>query len=250
MTEPWTREWKEAQLEVLKGAWKDCRRCFLSKRRHNVVFGHGDPDADIIFISEAPGETEDETGIPFEGRAGELLNSLLSAAGIKRSSLFITNIVGCRPPNNREPIKDEKIACAQRLFRTIYIVDPLLVVAVGKVAFETLVKGRSWSIEKERGRMFSDPAPEIRIAGERNGAEIPGVMFPRKNGTLTWPLTYDVVPIYHPAYILRFDNYIEKEERYEVGGYAYQTVDDLKEILARVKRLKKEHEMTRRLLRR
>jgi len=250
MNEPWSREWKIEQLQILYEAWKDCKKCELGKRRRRIVFGEGNPEAEIMLISEAPGEEENKMGRPFIGRAGQLLNSLFRAANIKRDELFITNMVACWPPNNRDPIKAEKEACSERLNRLIYVIDPLLIITAGKVAFESLIKARSRSIEKEHGRLFSSPDPKIRVAGERNGADIPGVLFPKKTGTFKWTLNYDVVPIYHPSYILRTDNYDEKKKTYETGGLAHQTVNDLREAFARVERLKKEHEMTRRLLRR
>jgi DNA polymerase len=243
---PWSAEWKQGELNRLYAQWKDCERCSLHIPRQFVVFGEGNPDADILWVSGAPGEKEDTCGRPFVGKAGGLLNELFEVIGIDRSDLYITSIVACRPPKNREPMKTEKDACLKRLHELIYIVDPLIIVACGKLAFNTLVKGRSWSVEKERGKLFSSPHPLIKTTGEPNGAEIPGRFFPQKGADKkTFTLDYDVVPVYDPAHVLKNDNFDDEKGTFLPGGLAHRTLDDLKALKDRIENIKQEHETTR-----
>lgn len=243
--EKWSPAWKQAQLDRIYREWRDCQRCGLWKEREHVVFGEGNPNADIVWISEAPGEKEDESGRPFQGPAGGLLDYLLEATGIPREDIYLTNILACRPPNNRDPLKPEKDACLPRIYQIVYIVDPLIVVACGKVALTTLAKGRSLSIEKTRGLLFSSPHPEIRVTGENNGMEIPGMIFPRKgDNKRIFTLEYDLVPILHPSYILRKDSYDAKKRTFPKGGLAHKTLDDLRALKERVQRIRAEQERT------
>lgn len=241
--EPWSAEWKQRALEQLYAEWKDCQGCQLCSGRQNVVFGSGNPDADIMFIGEAPGKDEDKEGTPFVGDSGQLLRSLCGAIGLDWDELFITNIVACRPPENRDPLAVEKDSCLPRLHEIMYIVDPLIVVPVGKYALNALAGGRSWGIEKEHGNLFSSPDPTVRVGGEHNGAEIPGRVFPRKGeNKRTYTLEYDLVPIFHPAYILRVDSYDRSTDSFADGGQAHQTLDDLQAVLDRVQQLRTEYE--------
>ena len=240
--ELWSPEWKQERLAALYEEWKDCQRCQLCSGRKNVVFGYGNPDADIMFVGEAPGGEEDKEGFPFIGDSGKLLQGLCATIGIDWESLYVSNIVACRPPNNRDPLAVEKDACLPRLHEIIYIVDPLLIVAVGKYALNALASGRAWGIEKEHGALFSSPHPTVRVGGEHNGAEIPGRVFPRKGSDKkTYTLEYDLVPIFHPAYILRVDSY-DSNGVFTDGGQAHQTLDDLKAVLDRVEQLRTEYE--------
>jgi len=128
-----------------------CTRCELSKSRTNTVFGVGNPNADWLIIGEAPGAEEDRRGEPFVGRAGTLLDEMLRAIGQSRDSVFIANILKCRPPNNRDPRPEEAAACRQYLERQIELVQPKIVLAVGKIAAQNLL-GCSEPVGKMRGR--------------------------------------------------------------------------------------------------
>jgi len=252
--EPWSPAWKQAQLDAMHEAWSSCQGCQLHETRNKVVFGEGNPDADLMFISEGPGAQEDKTGVPFsarEGNAGELLNMMFDTVGIDRREVYIQNIVACRPPDNRDPIAVEKDACLPRVHEVIYIVDPLIIVTLGKYALTALVKGRSWSIEAEHGKLFSSPSPDERVTGERNGVEIEGRVFPRKGETkAVHRLEYDLIPLFHPAYILRVDSYDKKTGQFAAGGVAHRTLDDLGVVLDRLHQLKDKHNHVTRILER
>jgi len=241
--EPWSREWKQHQLDLLYAAWENCQGCELHQTRKKLVFGEGNPDADILFIGEAPGEHEDKSGRPFVGDSGKLFDSMwCGALGQSREDIYITNIVACKPPKNRDPIAVEKDQCLPRVQEIIYIVDPLLIVSVGKFALNTLTSGRSWGIEKQHGRMFSSPHPTIKVGGEHNGVEIPGRVFPRKESDKSiHTLEYDLVPVFHTSYILRTDSYDTNANQFPKGGVAHQTLDDLQAVVKRVEQLKREY---------
>ena len=108
-----------------------CNKCQLCKNRKNVVFGVGNPNADIMFIGEGPGAEEDEQGIPFVGKAGKLMNQAFKGLGIDRDDVYIANIVKCRPPNNRTPLKEEAIACLDYLRNQVILVKPKIIVLLG-----------------------------------------------------------------------------------------------------------------------
>lgn len=206
--EPWSEEWKRAKMRALNEEYDGCEACQLCEFRNQVVHGHGSLEANFMFIGEAPGEQEDEDGQPFVGRSGEVLRELINATGIGVENVYLTNTVLCRPPDNRDPNSDEKKACFDRLREEIYIIDPLLIIAAGKVAFKTLVGNRASSIAKQHGRLFD--------------CKIPGIKF---------ELRYDLIPIYHPAYILRYDSRNKTDGTWKKGGHANETFDDLREAL-------------------
>lgn len=251
MSVPWSSDWKRQKLSALWGEWENCQKCLLCKTRNKMVFGEGNPDADIMLIREAPGAEENKSGSPFTGISGELLKSMFSNVGADWDDLFVTNVVACHPPENRDPTKDEKEACLSRLQETIYLIDPLLIVTVGKYALNALVGGRSWGIESEQGKLFSSPSPQFRISGERNGAEIPGRAFPKKwEDKSVFRLEYDVVPILHPAYILRVDSYDSQTETFSPGGAFDNSMNSLEAIMKRIEQLKSKHAKISRLLER
>lgn len=159
--------------EALQAAVAGCRRCGLHQGRTQTVFGVGKVDADWMLIGEAPGAEEDRRGEPFVGRAGKLLDSMLRAVGLSREQVFIANILKCRPPNNRDPKPDEVAACEDYLTQQIHAVQPKLILALGRVAAQNLLKTET-PIGKMRGNLYrwGDPA-------------VP------------------VVVTYHPAYLLR-----------------------------------------------
>ncbi len=152
-------------LEELEASVKACTRCPLHTGRSNAVPGEGPSDADVMVIGEAPGKAEDEQGRPFVGPAGRLLNRLLELAGLRRDHVYITNVVKCRPPGNRDPKPEEIAACRPYLEIQISLVKPRLIIAVGRIAGRTLYEmaGLKWSgIRAARGRLRS-----VTIAGHR-----------------------------------------------------------------------------------
>jgi uracil-DNA glycosylase family 4 len=129
-----------APLQLIREDIGDCTRCRLHKQgRKQIVFGVGDPDADLMFIGEAPGADEDEQGEPFVGRAGQLLTNMIKAMGLRREDVYIANIIKCRPPANRTPERDECETCSPFLMRQIDAVKPKVIVALGAVAARTLL---------------------------------------------------------------------------------------------------------------
>ena len=127
-------------LRIIREDLGDCTRCRLHKQgRKQIVFGVGDPKADLMFIGEAPGADEDERGEPFVGRAGQLLNNMIKAMGLRREDVYIANIIKCRPPGNRTPERDECETCSPFLMRQIATIRPKAIVALGAVAAKTLL---------------------------------------------------------------------------------------------------------------
>jgi len=144
-------------LEDLRVQVENCRKCGLWKTRRHPVLGEGNPKAEVVFIGEAPGREEDELGRPFVGAAGRLLNEVLSEIGIKRGEVYITNVVKCRPPGNRQPTKREIKACSPYLDRQISIIKPRIVVALGNTAASYILDRynmRFTSMERMHGKAF------------------------------------------------------------------------------------------------
>jgi len=141
-----TADWSE-----LRDCVADCTRCELSQSRTNTVFGIGNPNADWMIIGEAPGAEEDRQGEPFVGRAGKLLDQMMLAIGQSRESIFIANILKCRPPNNRDPKPDEMAACREYLERQIALIQPKIILAVGRIAAQNLL-GSDEPVGRMRGR--------------------------------------------------------------------------------------------------
>jgi uracil-DNA glycosylase len=158
--------------DELRSAVMACTKCPLHATRTQGVFGVGDPRARWMVIGEAPGAEEDRQGEPFVGRAGQLLNSMLKAIGLAREQVFIANILKSRPPNNRDPRPEEVRACIPYLFRQIELIDPVLILCVGRIAAQTLLETDT-PIGKLRGKLY-------RIATNR-----------------------PMIVTYHPAYLLR-----------------------------------------------
>ncbi len=146
---------REAKLKViLDDIGPDCQRCKLAQQgRKQIVFGTGDPNAELMFIGEGPGADEDEQGLPFVGRAGQLLNNMITAMGLKREQVYIANIVKCRPPGNRTPERDECDTCSPFLMRQIRVVRPKVIVALGATAAKNLL-GMNDSMASLRGRFY------------------------------------------------------------------------------------------------
>jgi len=139
------------KLEELEVICKSCTKCKLKNNRNNVVFGVGNPNADIMFIGEGPGADEDMQGEPFVGKAGQLMNLAFEALGIKREEIYIANIVKCRPPNNRTPELDEVTACLDYLRNQVVIIKPKIVVLLGNTALKAIM-GKEYGITSSRGR--------------------------------------------------------------------------------------------------
>ncbi|HWX40762.1 MAG TPA: uracil-DNA glycosylase [Blastocatellia bacterium] len=161
----------DASLEAIREDIGDCTRCKLSEHRTNIVFGEGNPHARLVFIGEGPGADEDATGRPFVGRAGQLLDKIIVAIGLRREDVYIANVVKCRPPGNRTPEKDETATCEPFLFRQLRFINPRVIVTLGLPALQSLLKVRD-SITRARGQWR-----------EWNGVR--------------------VMPTFHPAYLLR-----------------------------------------------
>ncbi len=137
-------------LDELYGNIHDCQKCSLGATRNKFVFGVGNPNADLMLIGEAPGAEEDKQGIPFVGRAGKLLTDILKAINFEREEVYIANILKCRPPNNRDPLPSERELCEPYLFNQIELIKPKIILCLGKVASNVLLK-KNDSLTKLRG---------------------------------------------------------------------------------------------------
>ena len=176
---------KPAALRVIREEIGDCTRCRLCQQRTNIVFGVGDPQTRIMFVGEGPGADEDAQGEPFVGRAGQLLNNMIQAMGLRREDVYIANVVKCRPPDNRTPERDECETCGPFLMRQIAVVRPEIIVALGATAAKFLL-GVNDSMANLRGRLYDFHPILPKDAPERD----PG-------------FTTKLVVTYHPAYLLR-----------------------------------------------
>jgi DNA polymerase len=144
---------RTAQLAEIGAEAAACTRCRLAQGRHKVVFGSGDPQAELMLVGEAPGAEEDRQGLPFVGAAGDLLTRMLQAIEISREEVYIANVIKCRPPGNRDPQPDEVAACREYLTAQIEIVAPKLLVVLGRVAAQTLL-GNETPVGRLRGRWY------------------------------------------------------------------------------------------------
>ena len=144
-------------LVTLEEMVSACTRCPLSETRNKTVFGSGSRDSRIVFIGEAPGRDEDVQGLPFVGRAGKLLTKILASVGMSREEVYITNILKCRPPGNRDPLEDEVRACSIYLQRQIELLDPVLICALGRVAGQNLLRSTaSLSVLRQNLHFYND----------------------------------------------------------------------------------------------
>lgn len=172
---------REEILEELKSEVAACRKCALWKGRTQTVFGQGYASARLVFVGEAPGAEEDRQGLAFVGRAGQLLTRIIEAMGLRREEVYICNVLKCRPPGNRDPEMTEIIACERYLLRQLAVIRPEVMVALGRIAIQTLLR---------------DKTPISRIRG-------------------TWHDYHGIplMPTFHPAYLLR--NPYEKAKVWE-----------------------------------
>jgi uracil-DNA glycosylase family 4 len=161
-------DWETLALTV-----SQCQRCELHKTRTQTVFGVGNRQADLLIIGEAPGADEDRQGEPFVGRAGQLLNEMLKAIGLQRQQVYIANILKCRPPNNRDPKPEEAAECSQYLLRQIALIQPKVILALGRIAAQRLLKTDT-ALGRMRGKLHQHPETGVPL-----------------------------IVTYHPAYLLR-----------------------------------------------
>jgi DNA polymerase len=167
---------KQEALEAIRVDIGDCKRCKLALARTNIVFGSGNPTADLMFVGEAPGAAEDAQGLPFVGRAGQLLTKIIESIDLKREQVYICNILKCRPPENRNPESDEIATCEPFLFRQIASVRPKVICALGAFGAQTLLRTKE-PISRLRGQFIDyrgaklmatfHPAYLLRNPGEK-----------------------------------------------------------------------------------
>lgn len=174
-----------ARLGELRAATLDCTACRLADGRTQVVFGDGNPEADVVFVGEAPGQREDEQGLPFVGPSGRLLDRLLGEIGLERSDVYIANVVKCRPPKNRDPRPDEIDACKGYLREQLTLIDPKVVVTLGNFSSKLLLNTET-GITRLRGTAYE------------------------------WWGRY-LVPTFHPAAALRGSSQVLDDMRYDFG---------------------------------
>jgi DNA polymerase len=173
-----------AALKLIREDLGDCTRCKLHKQgRKQIVFGVGNPHADLMFVGEGPGADEDAQGEPFVGRAGQLLNNMIKAMGLRREEVYIANVVKCRPPGNRTPERDECDTCSPFLMRQIAVIKPKVIVALGAVSAKNLLAINA-PMSELRGRFY-----DFMPAGARSGD-------PSWEGA-------KLAVTYHPAFLLR-----------------------------------------------
>ncbi len=195
---------RAAAWEELRAQVAGCRKCALCEARTNVVFGQGTVDTPLVFVGEGPGADEDSEGLAFVGRAGQLLTRILAAGGISRDDVFITNVVKCRPPNNRAPALEEMMMCGDFLEAQLLLLRPRILVCLGATAAKWILK-TSEGISKIRGRWF----------------DWRGV---------------DVFPMFHPSFLLRDDS----RKKGSPKDLTWQDVQALKERLDRYGKEKRE----------
>lgn len=183
----------ERELLLLKEKCLKCTKCALSKTRHNVVFSDGVANRNLVLVGEAPGYYEDKTGVPFVGKAGQLLDKIFECVGLSRKKdVYIMNTIKCRPPDNRDPLPSEKEACREYMDAQLEILKPKIILICGNVALKSLLD-TGFGITKVRGKWFDGPY----------GSKM--------------------MPIYHPSYLLRNDSR-------EKGSPKWQMWQDIKEV--------------------
>jgi len=153
---------KREKFKKLYKSWKKCKRCDLCKERKNVVVGHGNIMSRFLIVGQNPGRNEDEEGKPFVGNSGKLLNKVLDVVGLNRDDFYITNSVACKSPGNREPTKGERKSCSKRLNRIINILDPTVIVCLGKIAIKSFFLYKDeYPISSCRGIYRRDKLPRV-----------------------------------------------------------------------------------------
>ena len=194
-----TKEEMLARLSEIKEKCLTCQKCSLAETRHNIVFDDGVPNPKLMLIGEAPGFYEDQQGKPFVGKAGQLLDRIFASVGLTRKKdVYICNTLKCRPPNNRNPLPDEKAACWEYLSAQIEIIKPGIILLCGNVAVQSIL-GNAGGITKIRGNWFKAESAVVNVYGAR------------------------MMPIFHPSYLLRNDTR-------EKGGPKWLMWQDIQEI--------------------
>ncbi|MCF7796679.1 MAG: uracil-DNA glycosylase [Lentisphaeria bacterium] len=151
-----------SDLMTFRHEIENCQNCPLGQTRNHFVFGVGNPNADLMLIGEAPGRDEDMQGIPFVGRAGQLLDKILAAINLSREEVFIANVLKCRPPNNRDPLPEEVAQCEPYLRHQIALIKPKLIVALGRVAAKTLLRTED-QLKNMRQKPFTYEGVDLRV---------------------------------------------------------------------------------------
>ena len=192
-------EHNDKNHDELKAHSMQCQACGLCKTRNNVVFNSGNPNAQFMIIGEGPGQQEDESGLPFVGRAGKLLTKILESVSINRDDIYIANTVKCRPPENRTPTSAEMDACRDYLIRQIQVVKPKIIGLLGSAAVKAIL-GKTEPITKIRGKWITIPVDYMDDE-------------------------LYIMPMFHPSYLLR---YASKEK----GSPKWLTWNDMKEVHA------------------
>jgi DNA polymerase len=188
---------RRAALEAIAVEVRACTRCRLAQTRTHAVPGEGHPDTEVVFVGEGPGQTEDQQGRPFVGRAGDLLVRLLATLGWRRQEVFITNIVKCRPPGNRDPEPDEIAACAPYLMRQLEVLDPAVVVTLGRFSMAHFRPGERIT------QIHGTAAPSPDATGTRDAL---------------------VYALYHPAAALRSSE-VERQSYADIAGLPKVVLD-------------------------
>ena len=184
------------ELQKLKEKCLHCQKCALCKTRTNLVFSDGVPNSKIVLIGEAPGYWEDVKGLPFVGKAGQLLDKILASVGFSRKeNIYICNTLKCRPPENRDPLDEEKLACREYLDAQLSILKPQIILLCGKVALNSFIN-TSLGITKMRGKWFDGPY----------GSKM--------------------MPIFHPSYLLRNDS----REKGSPKWLMWQDIQEVKRV--------------------
>jgi DNA polymerase len=197
MRDLFTRSLFNIPFEEIQRKAENCQLCRLKESRRRVVFGEGNLNADLLFIGEAPGEVEDQQGRPFVGPAGKKLDEILASVGIKREEVYISNVVKCRPPQNRPPQKEEMEVCWPYLEAQIEHIKPKIIITLGNVPTQLLLKTTE-GINALRGRFFN------------------------------WHSSIEVFPMFHPSYLLR-------NPSKEKGSPKYLTWQDIQKVKERIK---------------
>jgi DNA polymerase len=204
---------KKQKLVAIEEKIAKCQKCPLSNSRNNIVPGEGNPLAEIMFIGEAPGQEEDKVGRPFCGPAGKFLDQLLDSISLSRADVYIANTLKCRPPNNRDPLPEEKSACREYLEEQIAVINPKIVVTLGRHSTETYLPGLG-GISKLRAKLYRRPL---------------GHLTEEPNGIFFFPL-------YHPAAALH-------------NGSMRQTLlDDFGKLPAAIEKVKAENEKNKKTI--
>ena len=165
-------------LDTYAAETATCTRCVLAEGRTQVVFGNGDPNADLMFVGEAPGFHEDKQGVPFVGQAGKLLDQLLGGIGLTRENVYVANVLKCRPPGNRDPMPDEIEACESHLFRQVELIQPKVVATLGNFSTK-LLSGKPLGITRVHGQ-----EQEVTLGGR---------------SVLLYPLYHPAAALYTPS---------------------------------------------------